>query len=171
MENSAEIIEAVRVVLKERAGKETVSDYAVSKALHISRQAMSQRKHGHVITISDETAVHAAAVLGVEPSYLLAIVHAELSDRAKQIEAAATWRNLAEILKTGKRAAMVAGFFLAGAVLSVAAPSKTAVADSGGAAPSPASMPPVVYYVKSLASLFSAFLGLFRHRPRPVFGC
>ena len=171
MENSAEIIEAVRVVLKERAGKETVSDYAVSKALHISRQAMSQRKHGHVITISDETAVHAAAVLGVEPSYLLAIVHAELSDRAKQIEAAATWRNLAAILKTGKRAAMVAGFFLAGAVLSVIVPAKTAYAAPGGALLSQPIVHALYIMSKRLAARFSAFLRLFKPTPRPVFGC
>ena len=170
MENSAEIIEAVRVVLKERAGKETVSDYAVSKALHISRQAMSQRKHGHVITISDETAVHAAAVLGVEPSYLLAIVHAELSDRAKQIEAAATWRNLAAVIKSGKRAAMVTGFFLAGALLLSVSP-KTAYAAPGGALPSTGDNRTLYIMSKLLARLFFAFLGLFRAHPRPVFGC
>ena len=170
MENSAEIIEAVRVVLKERAGKETVSDYAVSKALHISRQAMSQRKHGHVITISDETAVHAAAVLGVDPSYLLAIVHAELSDRAKQIEAAATWRNLAAVIKSGKRAAMVTGFFLAGALLLSVSP-KTAYAAPGGSLLSQPIVHTLYIMSKRLAARFSAFLRLFKPTPRPVFGC
>lgn len=171
MQNSADILEAVRAVLRERAGTKTASDYSVAKALQISPQAMSARKHGRTFTMQDETAIRAAEITGHEPAYILAIVHAEQSDRARQPEAAATWRRLAEVIKTGKRAAMVAGFFLAGAVLSVAGPAKTAYAAPGGAAPSPASMPNVVYYVKSLARLFWAFLGLSKPNPRPVFGC
>ena len=90
MENSAEIIEAVRAVLKGRVGKETVSDYAVSKALQINREAMSARKRGITFTMADSTAIRAAEILGLEPVYLLAVVHAEQNDRRNKPEAAAT---------------------------------------------------------------------------------
>ena len=170
MENSAEIIEAVRAVLKGRVGKETVSDYAVSKALHISRATMSQRKTGRVVTMSDDTAIRAAEIIGQDKTYILAIVHAEQSDRAKQPEAAATWRNLAAVIKSGKRAAMVTGFFLAGALLLSVSP-KTAYAAPGGALPSTGDNRTLYIMSKRLAARFRAFLGLFRLHPRPVFGC
>ena len=169
MENSAEIIEAVRDVVRQRGG--TGSDYSVANALDISREAMSKRKRGVIFTMADDTAIRAAEIIGLDPAYLLAIVHAEQSERGQRPEAAATWRRMAEVIKTGKRAAMVAGFFLAGAVLSVIVPAKTAYAAPGGALLSQPIVHALYIMSKLLTGLFSAFLGLFRPHPRPVFGC
>jgi hypothetical protein len=80
---------------KRRLGIE--SDYALAPHLGLTRSGMSRLSNGKT-TMSDETALKMAAIIGIQPAIVLADMHAE---REKNPELQAVWRNLVDKLALG----------------------------------------------------------------------
>jgi len=70
------------------------SDYALAKLLGVSRAAVSQWRNGKG-TMDDEAAAQVAALLQVEPGYVMACAQAE---RAKSEKARGRWARVAALL-------------------------------------------------------------------------
>lgn len=102
---SRELIEAVRARIAKVRGEKTASDYAVAKQIGISKQAISDHKHGRSFTLSDEAVIRAAAFIGVNEAYALASIHAE---RSKTDEAKNAWERIATSFRKRAAAASVA---------------------------------------------------------------
>ncbi|SFQ18994.1 helix-turn-helix transcriptional regulator [Ralstonia sp. NFACC01] len=66
------------------------SDYAVAKALRISRSAVSKYRNGQG-SFDDETAMRIAEILGIDPAAVAAASHAE---RAKSPEVRQMWASI-----------------------------------------------------------------------------
>lgn len=80
---------------KRRLGIE--SDYALAPHLGVTRSSMSKLANGKT-TMSDETALKMAEILGIQPAIVLADMHAE---REKNPELQAVWRGLVDKLALG----------------------------------------------------------------------
>lgn len=108
MKTSAEYLDAIK------AKQSLSSDYAVSKALGISRQRITAYRKGDD-SFSDETAAKVAELLDADPEEVVIAAHAE---RAKDERTRALWARLA------KKAGYAAGVALfAAASLQSAGPS------------------------------------------------
>ncbi|MBD1410261.1 DUF3693 domain-containing protein [Burkholderia contaminans] len=83
--------------LKERLG--LPSDYAVAKALGVTRGAVSHYRTGRS-AFDDVTAVRAAELLGMDPAVMLASVQYE---RAKNEDVREAWASLLEKFSEGFR--------------------------------------------------------------------
>jgi len=68
------------------------SDYAIAKALGVTRGAVSKYRTG-TSTFDDATAMKAADILGVEPAAIMLLAHAE---RTKTPEVRRVWVSLAD---------------------------------------------------------------------------
>lgn len=116
------------------------SDYALAERLGLTRQQVSKYR-SRKDYMSDETAARVAELLGVDPGFVLATIHAE---RSKNDDTRALWVGIAERLQRAGVAALAA--------LCFALPSDPASArtphESGIAA---ALSWQSVYYVKRLA--------------------
>ncbi|MBC3930375.1 DUF3693 domain-containing protein [Undibacterium curvum] len=80
---------------KEKLG--ITSDYALAKSLEMSRSGMSALINGKV-TMSDETAMKVAEILGKHPAIVLADMHAE---REKNPAIQAVWHGIMEKFSLG----------------------------------------------------------------------
>ena len=78
------------------------SDYALAKALGVSKQSVSRwsQGKGH---FDDDVAIRVAEILGVNPVVILASMHAE---RSKTPQAQAVWFGLMEKFSTSFEALM-----------------------------------------------------------------
>lgn len=84
--NTLELLEAVK------AKRVITSDYALAKALGVTQQAVSSYRSGNSI-INDDVCLSVAAILGLEPIFVIAQANAE---RAKTPELRARWMGLIE---------------------------------------------------------------------------
>lgn len=100
------------------------SDYALSKFLGITKQAVSNYRHGKSFLDTDQ-AMKVAELLEMPPGYVLASIEAERADRMKKGAAGTAWRHAAALLRHGGRAA---GLFLFALLIGNA---QTAVEASG----------------------------------------
>lgn len=82
-----------------------VSDGAVARALGVTRATVSKWRNG-IGSMSDDTAIQAAKVLGKDSSYTLVLAAME---RAPTEKAKAAWTNLARRLQRSTAATIVAG--------------------------------------------------------------
>jgi plasmid maintenance system antidote protein VapI len=80
--------------LKKELGVE--SDYALHKALGITRSAISKLMHGGG-TLSDESAIKVAELLGIPPGQVIIDMHIE---RSKAPEIRAAWFGIMEKFST-----------------------------------------------------------------------
>jgi len=85
------------------------SDYRIAKELGVSKTTVSNWRVGKG-TMSDATAVRVAELLGENPAYILAVVHAE---RTESPDAQKVWRKMAAAFG-GKAAAIFAATLLTG---------------------------------------------------------
>lgn len=84
---------------------ETKSDYAAGKALGITKQAIwGYRKRGS--QMGDEAAFKAAEILGLDPAYVLARLHAE---SAKSDKVRALWNRIGLMSRNAACIAVAAG--------------------------------------------------------------
>jgi len=116
------------------------SDYAISKTLGISRQAISNYRKGSAF-FDDVVCLKVAELLNLDPMKVIADIHME---RTKDPEVRKIWRRLAR--QVGRAAAVV---LLAGQVVTLPAPAQASVKAPGNS----------VYYVKSRR---------YRFRPLPA---
>lgn len=79
------------------------SDYAVAKLLGTTRSCLSNYRTGRS-QLDDETALKVAAVLQLEPGYVLACIHAA---RAKDPAVMSAWQRAAEACRRGAAAIMI----------------------------------------------------------------
>ncbi|WP_423197158.1 HTH cro/C1-type domain-containing protein [Cupriavidus sp. H19C3] len=84
MKTTLEYVDAVKVRL------DLPSDYAIAKALCVSRQAVSQYRQGKA-AFDDLTAVRVAEILGLNPMEVIAAANRE---RAKSDDARRVWTGL-----------------------------------------------------------------------------
>jgi hypothetical protein len=73
------------------------SDYALAKALQITRSSISLLMNGKT-TLADETAIKVAKIIGKPPGLVVAASHAE---REKNPEVKAVWDSLMEKISKG----------------------------------------------------------------------
>ncbi|MDH4275041.1 MAG: hypothetical protein OEW08_08385 [Gammaproteobacteria bacterium] len=78
--------------LKAKTGLD--SDYAISKELGVTRNAISLYRTGKAF-MGDETAMKVAKILDIDPGYVVACVHAE---REKIPAVKAMWKHTAQAL-------------------------------------------------------------------------
>lgn len=109
METSKEFIELVR------ATTPTKSDYAVAKALGITRSAISSHRIGRSKTLDEDAQINVAKILGLELGYVQACIN---SERAKRPETKAVYEQLAASF----RRSAAALFLSAGLMAGIAAP-------------------------------------------------
>lgn len=84
MKTTLEYVDAVKIRL------DLPSDYAIAKALGVSRQAVSQYRQGKA-SFDDLTAVRVAEILGLNPMEVIAAANRE---RAKSEDARRVWSGL-----------------------------------------------------------------------------
>lgn len=111
MQTSNDLLNAVSEALKARG--DSGSDYAVSKALGLSRQAISKIRSG-LNGLGNDAGIKAAEVIGMDPLRILAILGAE---RSKTEVERSTWELLLKRLG-GMAAAFVFAAVLLGGTLS-----------------------------------------------------
>lgn len=105
MHNTADFLDLLREKFQ------LPSDYAVSKLLGVSRQAISHYRHGND-SFSDEAAMKVAEFLNLEPGYVVACCRAQ---RASTPALIGMWETLAKKLSaasTALCALLVAGLLL-----------------------------------------------------------
>lgn len=80
-----------------KAARHIESDYAAAKLLGLTRSALSSMRCGKS-TMSDETALRIADILGLPPLVVIADAHMEQIDRAKRpaLEDRALWERVAK---------------------------------------------------------------------------
>lgn len=89
--NTVEYLQQTKKVLK------IESDYALAKALNVTRSAISSHMTGRT-TLSDETAVKVAAIIGKHAGIVMLDMHRE---REKNPEVKAVWSAVMEKFSLG----------------------------------------------------------------------
>lgn len=105
MASSIEFFDAVKVK------HHLPSDYALANALGVSRQTISQYRHGRIKGMDAATAVKVADLLEMDPMLIIAVAERERAHGAGERE---LWEKLVRKLG-GLAACLVAGIGLAGA--------------------------------------------------------
>ncbi len=131
--NTAEYLAAVKARLN------VTSDYAVAKALGVSRQAASDWRTGRAEP-GVLTCYRIAQILDADPALIVADLERERAERAGKAAQASAWREWVE--KLGG----VAAALLMGTILSAPAPAQSRAAAGEAAGSVPAGS---VYYVYS----------------------
>lgn len=73
------------------------SDYGLAKVLGLTRQTMSSHRTGRAKHFSEETACRIAALLDVDPAYVMACLAAE---RAKSEDVREAWKRVSKIMRS-----------------------------------------------------------------------
>lgn len=131
MKTTIEFLDAV----KEKHG--IPSDYALAKALKVSKQTISGYRYGKSF-FDDAHALMVAELLDLEPAYVMACAHAE---RAKKDDEKRAWQTIIERL-----GGMAAGLALAVGLSAAPSPADASQHEALGS----------VYYVKSRRRKYQA---------------
>lgn len=98
MKSTADFIQEIKVKY------DLKSNYAVAKLLDQTDTAIARWSKGKS-TFSDESAIHVAKLLDLDPAYVVACVHAE---RAKPSEEKKLWERIAAMMQTKEAAGLAA---------------------------------------------------------------
>lgn len=128
METTNSMLDALKVKLNLR------SDYALAKYLGVTTVSMSRWRSGG--SLSDDNAIRVARMLGMNPAYALACIHAER--QPEDGETSGIWRQIADAVRTSAAGVALAAVL----VFSGFAPSSTHAAGRS-------ELPNNVYYGKS----------------------
>lgn len=99
-----------------RAQNGNCSFYALKKILGVSQPTVSDWRHGKQF-FRDDMALRVAALLHLDPAYVLACVHAERAERAKRPEEKEIYDRIAETFRRSAAALFLSAGLYSGAAL------------------------------------------------------